>query len=184
MLQVMPRSNPRRTVPEKKITDVWMELELPGDCEEISEFREAFSEPGSGFLIHDPADKMIDKVELLDREEEVVFKLAKIKVKLLGFTEPVNLKAVYAAANKHGLDRCTGEIALALRLKYRDQPLGHRNFVAMKSIRVKGAGRRIFSIDCASEREAPGFPRLRLRGAPGELDQTVHPEDEMIFVVR
>jgi hypothetical protein len=114
----------------------WKTIKLGTGLISGDDFRRALKADGfqvsdyiSDILVINP---FMDLSRTMSRGTEI--DLVNISVAELGFKKEAAGKQIYERATKLGLQICPIEVALQLRLQYRDQPKGESLFVAMIAI--------------------------------------------------
>lgn len=139
-------------------------------------YEQVFAAEGSGFEILPWAKAMTEKVVVHEHEDEIEVKIGIVTAQSLGCEKAASLKNIYAAAKRRGYERLTGEMALALRDQYAEQPGGDWLYVAMPSILAKQYGRGIFMLTVSGGRK-------KLKGVKGTLKEEFHPASPFAFVI-
>ncbi|MDQ3015036.1 MAG: hypothetical protein M3Q73_04170 [bacterium] len=103
----------------------------------------------AGFHVNDWAKDIMGKPSFKTLTEPKKFKLARCKVRDLGFKKQPTTDEIWARIQEVGGELCPPELGLALRKDFADQPVGDYFWLAMKQItdsygdpRVFGVGRR------------------------------------------
>ncbi len=129
--------------PTAQAFPVWKTIKL-GTCKNPDEYRKALNEK-AGYRIGDGANGMLNKIVVSSEEKEV--DLVNISVAELGFNnDGAQYKHICARALEFGLRRCPSEVGAALRLAYRDQPIGRWLLTAMEAIADSDGNYKIFML--------------------------------------
>jgi hypothetical protein len=126
---------------------VWQTVFLKS-ANTVTEIRKAFSESGKeGFGVHmsDDMERLLPRIDLTIENSEGVTKkdihqqevklvgLIRVSVAQLGLEEGGSIREVFAQAKAFGLGFCSWQIALNLRLLYKNQPADERLYIGMES---------------------------------------------------
>jgi hypothetical protein len=129
----------------------------------------------AGCKVSDWARDILVRMPLATTVMEV--ELVEVSVRELGFTVTSRYDDICARAASFGLDLCPPEVGPALRLTYKNQPVGEWFYVAMKSIAASDGDLGVFEVECDS-----GGRWLNADcGNPGNL---FIPGDRLVFVRR
>ncbi|MBP9711914.1 MAG: hypothetical protein KBD55_02660 [Candidatus Pacebacteria bacterium] len=99
-----------------------------------------------GFKISLYAEDMLDSPDFTTLANRENIKLARLKVKDLGFTSNPTTDELYAKAKEFGLELCPAEVGPHQRLKDKDQPLDQWYRIAMKQIADRSSRPRVFGV--------------------------------------
>jgi hypothetical protein len=88
----------------------------------------------SGIQVGDRAAEILHRPAFTISKTKTSTQLVVATARELGFEERVSLAEVYARALKLGYELCPPEVAVSLRLQYRDQPIGEFLTIAMEPI--------------------------------------------------
>jgi hypothetical protein len=94
----------------------------------------------------------------------------------LGINEPVALATLYSDARQQGFEMCPAEVAVQMRLQYRDQPIGESLNIAMEPIAT-------YEGEPVGLTVANGGAGLMIVGQPRLLKDLVDPRALFIFVL-
>jgi len=169
------RAPPRREPPlhERTTADlpIWRTVAL-GAQPGVIRLREALQTPP--FFLGDAASEIVGGS--LGGAREVVG-LVVLSVSELGFDENgARLADIYARARQLGFRLCPPEVGPALRLTYRDQPVGEFLRIAMKPITARSGEPLDFTV-------ANGGAGLALMGGDAAPDLVVSWATRFVFVV-
>lgn len=141
---------------------VWKQITL-GTYKGVNALREALD--AAHVRIGDSADEILGRPAFLFSKTRIDVDLVVITVAELGFDDAASLADIYLRAAALGLELCPAEAAPALRLQYRDQPLGEFLHVAMRPIATYGGELIALSVGNGGT----GLLILGGTGDPGEL---------------
>ncbi len=113
---------------------VWKTIKLGAGLKTADDFRRVFKE--GGFKIKDRANDILGEpdFETAISATEIEVDLVLISGAGLGFKGRTPRRNIFKRAREHGLELCSAEIGLHLRLQYPDQPIFEHITVAMEPI--------------------------------------------------
>jgi hypothetical protein len=120
---------------------IWKTITL-GMCKSPDEYRKALKQ--ARISIGDWGNDILDRTAC--SQEEIEVDLVVLSVSELGFYRSAKYKDLCAKALELGLQLCPAEVGPALRLSYKDQPVGERLRIAMKAITSYGPYDGIFEV--------------------------------------
>ncbi len=112
----------------------------------------------------------------------------RLKLRQLGFTEPVTLRDFKKRALQFGLTECPLFVAYHYRLRYRDQPLNEMLYILTKSVDIGNGELSLFGLTCremsASPQSRDYERKLWLDGHYGQDDFMWNPDTEWVFALK
>jgi hypothetical protein len=130
----------------------------------------------AGMKIGDSADEIIGRPAFRYEQTERSIELVRVSLNDLGLAQGVSLAEVYRRAAQAGLELCPPELAIALRLSYRDQPLGEFLNVAMEPVATYRRALTTLTLGNAGT-------GLLLIGGDGRPDFKVHGSWRFVFAL-
>jgi len=124
--------------------------------------------------IGDAADEILGRPAFPYAGEKTMVELAIVSAAELGVKFESSLADVYNRARQLGLMLCPAEVALQLRLDYRDQPLGEALIIAMEPVNTYAGEPTILSL-------VNWGTGLALLGGTGRSDFMVPPYLRFVF---
>ena len=144
-----------------------------GTFKSVGDLRKALRK--SGEMISDWASNILNRISLSEIKQTL--DLVVLSVAELGFPKGAELKDIYKAAEKHGLDLCPAEVGPQLRLQYPDQPAGEWLVIAMEPIKDSDGDLCLFIV------EYDDADRW-LRAYDGWPDRLWDADDRFVFIRR
>ena len=143
-----------------------------GSYKGVNAYRDALDE--AKIKIGDAADEILGRAGFPYAREETVVELTVVSAAELGVESESSLADFYNRARQLGLMLCPAEVALQLRLDYRDQPLGETLIIAMEPVNTYSGEPTILSL-------VNWGTGLALLGGTGRSDFMVHPYLRFVF---
>jgi hypothetical protein len=143
-----------------------------GSYKGVNAYRDALD--AAKIKIGDAADEILGRAAFPYAIEKTVVKLTVVSAAELGVESESSLADFYNHARQLGLMLCPAEVALQLRLDYRDQPLGETLIIAMEPVNTYGGEPTILSL-------VNWGTGLALLGGTGRSDFMVHPYLRFVF---
>lgn len=142
--------------------DVWQTITIGGKSKD--ELIATIT--NSGMFVSDWARDIMSKDAFVTLPEPRTVRLARCRVKDLGFTKNPTTTQIFARIKEVGGELCSPEVGPHLRLHLKDQPKGDYFWVAMETITASGGYPDLFCL-----------PRRGLGGSWLDAD-VVHPDDQ------
>ncbi|RAI36252.1 hypothetical protein [Rhodoplanes serenus] len=130
----------------------------------------------AGIQVSGDADRLLARPGLRVAERKRPVELATVSPAELGFAHGARYDELRDRARKLRLGPCPAETGAALRLAYRDQPVGERLVVAMPPV-GDPEDPLLFTVDCDED-------GLWLDVHDGHADVLWRPDDRFVFVRR
>src|SRR5215831_11149085 len=143
-----------------------------GSYKGVNAYRDALD--AAKIKIGDAADEILGRPAFPYVEERTEVELAVVSAAELGVESESSLADFYNRARQLGLMLCPAEVALQLRLDYRDQPFGETLIIAMEPVNTYGGEPTILSL-------VNWGTGLALLGGTGRSDFMVHPYLRFVF---
>ena len=121
---------------------IWKTIKL-GLHKSPEEYRKALKD--GKCRIGDFANEILDKIPI--SQEEVEVDLVCLTGRKLGFKENARQGVIYNRALEYSLQKCPGEVGLALREQYPDQPNGEGVLIVMEPIAASDGSLRVFRVE-------------------------------------
>ena len=125
--------------------------------------------------VGDTAEAALHRPAFVVGRTQTDVQLVVVSAAELGFDGRASLGAIYTRASKFGYEPCPPEVAVQLRLHYRDQPVGEFLDIAMQPVPTYGG-------DLIDLTVANGGAGLMLVGAAATLDTLADPALRFVFV--
>lgn len=125
--------------------------------------------------ISDYAKNMVNKIDFSTKKETI--DLVKLRVSELGLKDYPTTDEIYTKAKELGYNLCPPEVALYLRLKDENQPLGDWYRIAMKQISDRYGYPSVFNLVHHDD-------GLWLYDSWARSDRRWYPDDECLFRLR
>jgi hypothetical protein len=123
---------------------IWRKITF-GTLKGVNAYREALE--AASIKIGDDADEILGRPAFPYSKMKTDLELAVVSVAELGIDPgTASLSNVYKRASQVGLELCSAEVGLQLRLDYRDQPLGDALHVAMPPVATYDGGLKILAL--------------------------------------
>jgi hypothetical protein len=122
---------------------IWRTITL-GAFKGVNAYRDALDAPN--IKIGDAADEILGRPAFPYAGEKTVVELAIVSAAELGVESESSLADFFNRARQLGLMLCPAEVALQLRLDYRDQPLGEALIIAMEPVNTYAGEPTILSL--------------------------------------
>jgi len=152
---------------------IWRTIEL-GDEMTIEDLRVELI--AAGCAIGDRAAQALDNPALSVATARATVELVRLTVGALGFAaSEASYQRVCETAARVGLARCLPEVALRLRLTYRDQPIGEFLRIAMEPIETRNRGPTAFIV-------GNGGAHLLLLGCDAGPSVLLAPTTRLVFM--
>jgi hypothetical protein len=143
-----------------------------GSYKGVNAYRDALDE--AKIKIGDAADEILGRPTFRYVGEKTEVELAVVSAAELGVESESSLADLYNRARQLGLMLCPAEVALQLRLDYRDQPFGETLIIAMEPLNTYSGEPTILSL-------VNWGTGLALLGGTGRSDFMVHPYFRFVF---
>jgi hypothetical protein len=145
-----------------------------GSYKGVNAYRDALD--AAKIKIGDAADEILGRPAFPYVGEKTEVKLAVVLAAELGVESESSLADFYNRARQLGLMLCPAEVALQLRLDYRDQPLGETLIIAMEPVNTYGGEPTVLSL-------VNWGSGLALLGGTGRSDFMVHRYLRFVFAL-
>jgi hypothetical protein len=122
---------------------IWRTTTL-GSYKGVNAYRDALD--AANIKIGDAADEILGRPAFPYAREKTVVELAIVSAAELGLESESSLADFYNRARRLGLMLCPAEVALQLRLDYRNQPLGEALTIAMEPVNTYAGEPTILSL--------------------------------------
>jgi hypothetical protein len=122
---------------------IWRTTTL-GSYKGVNAYRDALD--AANIKIGDAADEILGRPAFPYAGEKTVVELAIVSAAELGLESESSLADFYNRARRLGLMLCPAEVALQLRLDYRNQPLGEALTIAMEPVNTYAGEPTILSL--------------------------------------
>jgi hypothetical protein len=150
---------------------IWRTTTL-GSYKGVNAYRDALD--AANIKVGDAADEILGRPAFPYAGEKTVVELAIVSAAELGVESDSSLTDFYNRARQLGLMLCPAEVALQLRLDYRDQPLGEALTIAMEPVNTYAGEPTILSL-------VNWGTGLALLGGTGRSDFMVPPYLRFVF---
>jgi hypothetical protein len=150
---------------------IWRTTTL-GSYKGVNAYRDALD--AANIKIGDAADEILGRPAFPYAGEKTVVELAIVSAAELGVQSESSLTDFYNRARQLGLMLCPAEVALQLRLDYRNQPLGETLIIAMEPVNTYAGEPTILSL-------VNWGTGLALLGGTGRSDFMVPPYLRFVF---
>lgn len=163
-----------RIAPAVKTLKTWI-INLDADLKTASDFCDALKL--AGMEVSAGASRPLSHQAFMVSGQKMEVELVVVSVRGLGFEGRATLRDIYYQAAEYGLSRCPPEVALQLRLQYKDQPKGGFLAIAMEPINDPHYGPTLLCLTSESE-------GLGVDAFDGDLNDSWESRQKFIFLRR